>query len=71
MKELDIIKVRNNLKAKRVAKGMTQDDVAVALGVTKKTVSNFEVHPETLNIAKLNKLGRLYGCHPSEFFTEA
>lgn len=68
MKDIDIKKVRNNLRAKRIANGMSQDDVAEALGVSKKTISNYECHPETLDIAKLNKLGRLYGCHPTEFF---
>ena len=68
MKDIDLIKVRNNLRAYRIACGYTQDDVAEILQVTKRTVSNYECHPENLDIAKLNSLGKLYGVHPKEFF---
>ena len=56
------------LKALRVNAGMTQDDVAKAMGVRRETVQNWESHKTFPNIASMDKLCTLYGCTMDDVF---
>lgn len=49
-----------SLAAARVNAGLTQDDVAEKLHVSKQTVVNWEKGKSTPNFATLNELARLY-----------
>lgn len=50
------------LKALRVNKSMTQEEVASMIGVTKTTVGNWENGYNTLDAPTLLKLCTLYEC---------
>ena len=53
--------MRITLKAARINKGMTQNEVAIALKVTKKTVGAWENGKSVPNINKIEMLCELYG----------
>jgi DNA-binding XRE family transcriptional regulator len=50
------------LKAARINKGLTQEDVAKALNVTKKTVGSWEMGKTMPKIDKIENLCSLLGC---------
>ena len=49
------------LKALRLEKGMTQDDIAKKLNVTKSTISYYENDKRTPTVANLHELAYLMG----------
>lgn len=53
--------MRITLKASRANVGLTQDEVAKALNVTRKTVSSWENGKTVPNIDKIEALCALYG----------
>ena len=53
--------MRITLKAARVNGRLTQNEVAIALGVTKKTVSSWENGKTVPNFDKIEALCSLYG----------
>ena len=54
--------MRISLKAARHNKNMTQDDVAKALGVEKKTVWSWENGRSVPSVDKIDPICRLFGC---------
>lgn len=50
-----------NLKNARISKGLTQQQVADALGITKSTYSGYELGRREPDAIKLTKLSRLLG----------
>ena len=54
--------MRVTLKAARINKGLTQEDVAKALNVTKKTVGSWEMGKTMPKIDKIEHLCQLFGC---------
>lgn len=54
--------MRVTLKAARINKGLTQEDVAKALNVTKKTVGSWESGKTMPKIDKIELLCNLFGC---------
>lgn len=50
------------LKAARINRGLTQEDVAKALNVTKKTVGSWEMGKTMPKIDKIERLCSLLGC---------
>lgn len=50
------------LKAARINKGLTQEEVAKAVKVTKKTVGSWELGITMPKIDKIELLCSLYGC---------
>lgn len=55
--------MRVTLKAARINKGLTQEDVAKALNVTKKTVGSWEMGKTMPKIDKIEHLCQLFGCN--------
>ena len=53
--------MRITLKAARINKGLKQNEVAIALNVTKKTVGAWENGKSVPNINKIEMLCELYG----------
>lgn len=51
------------LKAARINKGLTQEEVANALNVTKKTVGSWENGKTMPQIDKIERLCSLYSCN--------
>lgn len=56
------------LKALRVNAGLTQSQAAAKIGVTKKTLSNWEQYKTFPDAFKLKKLCELYGCNIDDVF---
>lgn len=54
--------MRVTLKAARINKGLTQEDVAKAVKVTKKTVGSWEMGKTMPKIDKIELLCSLFGC---------
>ena len=54
--------MRVTLKAARINKGLTQEDVAKAVKVTKKTVGSWEKGKTMPKIDKIELLCSLFGC---------
>lgn len=56
------------LKALRVNKDMTQDDAAVVLGVTKRTVQNWESYTTFPTAQQLMDICNAYDCELGDIF---
>jgi transcriptional regulator with XRE-family HTH domain len=54
-----------HLKAHRLAKGLTQEQVANIAGVRNNTISGWESGARTLDLEDLETLARIYEVHPS------
>lgn len=54
--------MRITLRAARINKGLTQEEVAKALNVTKKTVGSWEKGITKPKLDKIEPLCNLYGC---------
>lgn len=54
--------MRVTLKAARINKGLTQEDVAKELNVTKKTVGSWEMGKTMPKLDKIERLCSLLGC---------
>lgn len=65
---IDATVVRNNLKSARVKKGLLQEDVANALGVTRQHFSNLERNPSNMKLKTYIALAELYDVPLSYFF---
>lgn len=53
--------MRISMKAARINKGLTQQDVAIALHVTKKTIGSWETGKTKPKLDKIEPLCLLYG----------
>lgn len=56
------------LKAMRVNKGLSQTDVANALGITAKTLQNWEANTTYPDVLQYAKLCALYECGLDDIF---
>ena len=54
--------MRVTLKAARINRGLTQEEVAKELNVTKKTVGSWEMGKTMPKIDKIERLCSLLGC---------
>ena len=59
-----------NLTEARKNRGLTQKQVAQALGISDKTYSKWETGENEPDIGSLCRLGEYYGCGPAVFFAE-
>lgn len=60
------------VRKKRKEKGMTQDDLADQLGVSKGFIGNVEStkYIDKYSTAQLNLLAKIFKCSPREFLPE-
>lgn len=58
------------LERARRASGLTQDDVAASLGVSRAMISYWEANTRTPNEAQLAGLAKLFRCQPADFYKE-
>lgn len=65
---IDDIVVRNNLKSARVKKGLLQEDVAKALGITRQSFCKMERKPSNIKMKTYFALAELYEVPVSYFF---
>lgn len=62
----------NQVKEKRIAKGIEQDDIALHLNVSNGFIGQIESpnFRAKYNTAHLNELAKLLKCSPKDFFPE-
>jgi transcriptional regulator with XRE-family HTH domain len=60
--------VGNNVRAKRIKLGLSQDDVANQLGIVLREYQEYESGRRRFGPERLLKLARLFGVGPEEFF---
>jgi len=70
MKHFNAEEMKANVKQKRRDAGLTQEQVAKELGISKQAVSRFERHPECATAKTLITYAKLYGCNARDFFAE-
>ena len=58
------------LRARRLAAGLTQSEVAEALGIGQTAVSQWERYGVNPNADKLPQLAKLYGCKIDDLFDD-
>lgn len=58
------------LKEKRLLKGMTQKDVAIAVGIAVSTYSMYEKGNRNPTVSTACKLGKVLNCDWQNFFKE-
>lgn len=58
------------LKEKRIQKDMTQDELALKMGVGQNTVSQWETGERTPKADKLPALAKILGCTVDELLRE-
>lgn len=62
--------VINRIKALRAEKGLSQQDLADRIGVTRQSVCNVETNPLGARACSLIKLADAMGCRITDFFVE-
>lgn len=60
--------VTNRMRAIRVSRGLTLEDVGKKMGKTHSAVSLQERNPLRLSVATLMKYADIYGCEVADFF---
>lgn len=64
-------RVSLNMKSKRAASGLSQEDVGKLLGVSRATVNKQENHPLDLRLKDFIIYADLYNCSANDFFAAA
>lgn len=59
--------ISRRIKARRVLKGLTQEDVAKMLGISMPTYRKMENHPLVLNLIKIKRLAKALDCQVENF----
>lgn len=64
--------VINKVKEIRIAKGFSQEDIALALNFTRGFIGQIESHkhPAKYNLNHLNILAKEFKCSPKDFLPE-
>jgi len=57
-----------SMKAMRVNADLTQEQAAKAIGITKRTLLNWESHTTFPTVLQLKRLCDVYGCDLSDIF---
>lgn len=60
----------NKIKEYRLAAGLTQCELAVALNASQNTISQYESGKRTPTVKKLLEISKLLGCSVSELTLE-
>lgn len=62
--------ISNNLKSYRVRAGLSQDEMADKLGISRATYCDYEVNPQRVRIEIYKRISDIVGCKLSDFFVE-
>ena len=60
--------IKNNIKSLRVKKGLTQEDVAYLMGISRATYNDYETNPNNVKIDTYNKMADIFDCKLVDFF---
>lgn len=62
--------ITNNMKSLRARVGMSQEDVANYLGISRTSYCDYEVNPSKVKVETFKKLSVLFKCNIADFFIE-
>ena len=62
--------ISNNIKSNRVRYGLSQEDMADKLGISRVTYCDYEVNPQRLKIETLQSIADILCCNLADFFKE-
>lgn len=68
--ETNELQVSRNIKSVRQRVGLTQEDVASKMGITKQTYLKIENKPFSISITKIQVLADILKCNIDEFFLQ-
>ena len=69
MRDMGVQKaLTNRIKSLRSEKGMSQQDLAEKMGVSRQTVSYYEVNSTSASVKNLIAIADALGCKVSDFF---
>lgn len=60
--------IASNMRAERSRVNISQDEVALKLGITRKTYTNFEQDASKMKLELLIKLSLILGCDIQAFY---
>lgn len=61
-----MLSFKNNLKAARIKKGLTQKEVATLLGIATNTYTNYELGNREPDVERIKKLSNIFGISPND-----
>lgn len=59
-----------NIKAERARSGLSQEDVAEKLGITRQSYNIWETNPKSLTLDKIEMLANAIGCNVKNLVSE-
>ena len=62
--------IGSNIKQMRIYNGMTQDDLAKRLKISRQTISSWEINRTEPSINDIEKLAAVFGCKKSVLLRE-
>ena len=62
--------ITNNMKSYRNRVGLSQEQTAEKLGISRVTYNDYEVNPTKVKIEVFQNLADLFGCEIHDFFVE-
>lgn len=62
--------ISNNIKSSRVRYGLSQEDMADKLGISRVTYCDYEVNPQRLKVETLQLIADILCCNLADFFKE-
>lgn len=69
--ETSELQISRNIKSCRSKVGMTQEQIAEKLGITKQTYLSIENNPMSYSINKLNEIAKAFNCNIDDFFLKS
>ncbi len=60
--------IRNNIKSLRVKRGLTQEETASLLGISRATYNDYETNPGNVKIETYSKMAQIFKCNLADFF---
>ena len=60
--------IKNNIKSLRVKRGLTQEETALLLGISRATYNDYETNPGNVKIETYNKMAQIFKCNLVDFF---
>lgn len=62
--------ISNNLKSCRVRMGLSQEEMANLIGVSRATYCDWEVNPQRVKVETYQQISEILKCKLSDFFVE-
>lgn len=60
--------ISNNIKMYRARLGLSQEEVAKEIGVSRATYCGYEINPQKVNMETLNQIANVLKCNLVDFF---